>query len=84
MCGPNTHFGGLDIPFVEGEGEVLYHVDHLPLAEGTYVLSVSAHNQMDTLMYDYHDRLYAFKVCQFDDPREKGIVRLRGEWRWED
>jgi hypothetical protein len=54
------------------------------LAEGTYVLSVSAHNQMDTLMYDYHDRLYAFKVCQFDDPREKGIVRLRGEWRWED
>jgi lipopolysaccharide transport system ATP-binding protein len=84
VCGPNTHFGGLDIPFVEGEGEVLYRVDHLPLVEGTYVLSVSAHNQMDTLMYDYHDRLYAFKVCQFGGSREKGIVRLRGEWRWQD
>ncbi|MGD8967676.1 MAG: ABC transporter ATP-binding protein [Anaerolineae bacterium] len=83
ICGPNTHFAGLDIPYVEGEGEVLYRVDRLPLTEGTYVLSVSAHNRADTVMYDYHDRLYAFRVCQFGRAQEKGIVWLDGEWTWE-
>jgi lipopolysaccharide transport system ATP-binding protein len=83
VCGPNTHFGGLDIPAVQGTGEVLYRVDHLPLVEGTYLLSVSAHNRMDTVMYDYHDRLYAFRVCEFDSRAGRGVVTLRGDWRWE-
>jgi hypothetical protein len=82
ICGPNTHFAGLDIPFVEGEGVVFYRVDQIPLMEGGYVLSVSAHNRADTVMYDYHDRLYAFKVCQFGRSQEKGIVWLDGEWTW--
>jgi lipopolysaccharide transport system ATP-binding protein len=84
VCGPNTRFGGLSIHSVDGEGEVLYHVDHLPLEEGTYALSISAHNRMDTLMYDYHDRLYPFKVCQFGGSRERGVVRLLGEWQCQD
>jgi hypothetical protein len=84
VCGPNTHFGGLDIPFVEGAGEVLYRVDHLPLVEGTYLLSLSAHNRLDTVMYDYHDRLYAFRICQFDSCGRKGVVKLRGDWEWTD
>jgi lipopolysaccharide transport system ATP-binding protein len=82
ICGPNTHFGGLDIPSIEGVGEVLYEVDHLPLLEGTYLLSVSAHNRADTVMYDYHDRLYVFKVCRFGQSQENGIVWLDGEWTW--
>lgn len=82
VCGPNTHFAGLDIPFVEGEGDVLYRVAHLPLMEGSYLVSVAAHNQADTVMYDYHDRLYTFKVRQVGRGERYGLVRMGGEWEW--
>ena len=82
VCGPNTLFGDLDIPLVEGPGEMLYRVDHLPLLEGSYLLSVSAHNRADTVMYDYHDRLYAFRVCQFKRSEGSGVIALKGEWSW--
>jgi lipopolysaccharide transport system ATP-binding protein len=80
VCGPNTQFAGLDIPFVEGEGDVLYRVDSLPLLEGTYLVSVSAHNQADTVMYDYHDSLYTFRVRQVEKDERYGLVSLQGEW----
>ena len=84
VCGPNTRFAGLDIPFVEGEGSVSYYVDQLPLMEGSYFASVSAHNQADTVMYDYHDRLYTFKVRQTGKGERYGLVSLRGVWKWEE
>ncbi len=82
VCGPNTHFAGLDIPFIEGEGEVLYRVDRMPLMEGTYFLSLSAHNQLDTAMYDYHDRLYTFRVRQVQGEERYGLASLQGRWEW--
>jgi lipopolysaccharide transport system ATP-binding protein len=84
ICGPNTQFASLDIPFVEGEGDIWYRVDDLPLMEGTYFVSVSAHNQADTVMYDYHDRLYSFKVRQVGKGERYGLMRLGGEWEWRD
>lgn len=84
ICGPNTQFASLDIPFVEGEGDVWYRVHCLPLMEGTYYVSVSAHNQTDTVMYDYHDRLYSFKVRQVGKDERYGLVSLSGEWGWHD
>jgi lipopolysaccharide transport system ATP-binding protein len=83
ICGPNTHFEGLDIPFVEGAGEVWYRVEHLPLMEGSYLLSVSAHNRADTEMYDFHDRQHAFTVCHFPPAKSSGVVELGGEWTQE-
>jgi lipopolysaccharide transport system ATP-binding protein len=82
ICGPNTQFAGLDIPFVEGEGTILYRVARLPLMEGTYLLSVSAHNQADTVMFDCQDRLHGFKVCQFEASEQSGVVNIEGEWEW--
>jgi lipopolysaccharide transport system ATP-binding protein len=82
VCGPNTRFADLDIPFVEGEGDVVYRVGSLPLMEGTYFVSVSAHNRADTVMYDYHDRLYTFKVRQVAKGERYGMVSLSGEWEW--
>jgi hypothetical protein len=51
---------------------------------GTYLVSVAAHTRVDTTMYDYHDRLYAFKVCQFEECEQAGAVDIGGEWKWED
>ena len=80
VCGPNTTLAGLQIPAVEGDGEIVYRVDQLPLMEGTYLVSVSAHDKADTTMYDYHDRLYAFAVRQTGAGERYGLVSLNGRW----
>lgn len=82
LCGPNTDFSGLRIPFIDGEGDVLYCIESLPLMEGTYLVSASVHNQADTVMYDYHDRAHAFRVRQVEDGERYGLISLRGEWTW--
>jgi ABC-type polysaccharide/polyol phosphate transport system ATPase subunit len=82
VCGPNTAFSGLRMPFIEGEGVVYYRVGALPLMEGTYLLSVAVHNQADTVMYDYHDRLYAFRVRQVGTGERYGLVTMEGTWEW--
>jgi len=81
ITGPNTQFAGLDIPVVEGEGIVTYTIPALPLLEGLYYISVSAHNWEDTEMFDYHDRMYGFWVLP--GARERyGIMTMLGNWMW--
>jgi lipopolysaccharide transport system ATP-binding protein len=81
IAGPNTQFAGYEIPGVTGEGAVLYTVPSLPLLEGTFYVSVAAHNWEDTEMYDYHDRLYPFRILPSEGERY-GLVTLEGTWSW--
>ena len=81
ITGPNTQFAGYEIPCVQGEGVIRYTVPSLPLLGGTYYVSVAAHNWEDTEMYDYHDRLYPFRVLQLERACY-GVVTLRGGWSW--
>lgn len=81
ITGPNTQFAGLNIPYIEGEGMITYTIPSLPLLEGLYLLSVSSHNWEDTEMFDYHDRIYAFRVLPSEGERY-GVVTLQGKWIW--
>lgn len=81
VAGPNTDFGNLTIPAVEGEGEVVYHIPSLPLLAGGYSISAAAINRSDTEMYDYHDRAYQFRVHTGSTRERFGVVTLNGEWR---
>lgn len=81
VTGPNTHLAGQDIPGIEGRGTVKFTIPALSLLEGIYYLSVSCHNQEETEMFDYHDRLYTFYVVPARRERY-GIVTLGGEWSW--
>jgi lipopolysaccharide transport system ATP-binding protein len=83
ISGPNTHFSGLVLPSLHGRGTIVYTVPSLPLLDGRYDVSVSAHNRSDTEMFDYHDRAYSFRVAQREaGPRERyGFITLRGEWQ---
>jgi lipopolysaccharide transport system ATP-binding protein len=83
ICGPNTSFAGLRIPVVEGEGEIVYRVPALPLMPGTYYVSVAAHNRADTVMYDYHDRAYAFQVHPGPVGERYGMFTLGGTWAFQ-
>ncbi|MEA3346196.1 MAG: ABC transporter ATP-binding protein [Chloroflexota bacterium] len=83
ICGPNTNFGGLYIPFVEGEGQVVYHIPSLNLLEGKYLLSIAVVNGEDTETYDYHDRAYSFRVYPGESQERYGLITLNGNWRIE-
>lgn len=80
ICGPNTAFAGLYLPAAEGDGLVRYRVPRLPLLAGTYFVSVAAHNRADTVMYDYHDRVYPFRVYPGPTGERYGMFTLQGEW----
>lgn len=80
ICGPNTHFGGLEIAAVEGTGQVVYTIPALPLLEGAYQITIAAHNQDDTEIFDYHDRLYPFRVYPGKSLERYGLVTLNGNW----
>jgi lipopolysaccharide transport system ATP-binding protein len=80
ICGPNTNFSGLRIPFVAGTGQVIYRIPRLPLMDGAYLISVAVTNRADTEMYDYHDRTYACRVSVGASHERYGVVALDGEW----
>ncbi len=82
VTGPNTQFAGLDIPVVEGEGIVTYRIPALPLLAGLYHISVSAHNWEDTEMFEYHDRVYPFRILSTEGERF-GVVTTMGVWNWQ-
>jgi hypothetical protein len=81
LTGPNTHFGGLDIPYLEGEGEVVCQIPALPLLSGEYLISVASHNRADTEMFDYHDRVYRFRVHTGKIREPYGLVTLGSSWQ---
>ncbi len=83
ISGPNTSFAGLTLPTLEGAGTITYTVPYLPLLEGLYEFSVAAVNRDDTEIYDYHDRLYPFRVVNEKGKMREhyGLMTLRGEWK---
>jgi len=83
ITGPNTTFAGMDLGVVEGPGTVIYTIPYLALLEGLYSFTVATVNQEDTIIYDYHDRLYAFRVNNHGEnvSERYGLMTMRGEWK---
>lgn len=80
ICGPNTRFDDIQIPEAAGTGIVEYRIPMLPLLAGTYEVSVAATNFEDSEMFDYHDRLYPFRVYPGDVKEKYGLLTMRGSW----
>jgi len=81
IAGPNTRFGGLEIPRLKPVGSVTYTIPALPLLEGQYAISVAVVNSADSETYDYHDRRYPFQVHPGQANERYGLITLGGEWR---
>jgi ABC-type polysaccharide/polyol phosphate transport system ATPase subunit len=82
LSGPNTKFGGLEIPAVKGSGVITYRIPCLPLLAGRYKVSVAVVDGGDDETLDYHDRLYEFQVYPSSGERY-GFVTLGGAWQVE-
>lgn len=80
VAGPNTQFNEYEIPWIEGVGTVQYTVPHLPLLEGTYYISVAAHDARESKIFDYHDQLYSFRVYRGKSRERYGLITLGGDW----
>ena len=80
LTGPNTRTGGLTIPDVEGDGEVRYTIDHLPLLPGRYVVSVSAYDYHLVEPLDHRERVATFTVTEGGTLERFGKVTLGGTW----
>ncbi len=81
LFGPNTRFGGLDLPRLDGDGVVSFTIPALPLLEGQYVLSAAVVNHEDTATFDYHDRAYRFRVAYSPARAGYGLVQVPGTWQ---
>ena len=78
VYGTNTDIEEYRSERLEGEAEVVFHVDSLDLVEGTYKLDVAAHRRTGA-PYDYHRSLYTFRVKS----RIKDVGVHRPKHRWE-
>ena len=85
ITGPNTSQAGKKLPELKGSGKIIYKIAHLPLLEGLYHVSVAVVNQDDSETYDYHDRIYPFRVVnQGQEQVERyGLITLNGLWEHE-
>jgi len=80
LAGPNTMTSHFDIQAVEGRGYVDYHIEHLPLLEGQYELSVSVYDDTLKHAYDHHHRLYPFKVQSGKLHQVQGFLYIPCTW----
>ena len=82
ITGPNTALAHFEIPSVYGKGRITYKIPFLPVLEGLYQFSVAAINHDDTEMFDYHDRVYPFRVINRSGKIQEpyGLVTMAGEW----
>ncbi len=87
LTGPNTSHTGLKLPELNGPGSITYQVDRLPLLEGLYYVSVAVVNEDDSEIFDYHDRLYPFRVVNSRSPDQTthveryGLLTMGGSWQ---
>ncbi|HOC17289.1 MAG TPA: ABC transporter ATP-binding protein [Vicinamibacterales bacterium] len=79
VYGTNTDIEEYRSERLEGEAEVVFHIDSLDLVEGTYKLDVAAHRRSGA-PYDYHRSLYTFRVKS--RVKDVGIYRPRHRWEF--
>jgi len=82
--GPNTKFAGYPIDAIEGEGEIRYIIESLPLLEGTYQFSATCYDYDCVHPYDHHHRMYTFRVQRGEVREEFGMFYIPSRWEHRD
>jgi hypothetical protein len=65
---------------VEGDGEVRYRLEALPLLPGHYTLSAAVYDERELHPFDHHHQCYPFRVVGVDDVERYGVLALQGRW----
>lgn len=76
----NTLMARVDVPDLNGRGEILFEIDRLELAAGNYFLDVGIFESDWKHAYDYHWHAYPFTVE--GAPAHKGILAPPCRWKF--
>ena len=79
VYGTSSHKDRIVIDEVEGQGYLDFTIPTLTLLSGSYEITVAIFDEEDIYKYDYHTRLYPFKVK--NARRDEGVARVKHEWR---
>ncbi|MGH3744825.1 MAG: ABC transporter ATP-binding protein [Mycobacteriales bacterium] len=76
----DTGHAKLDLPDIDGPGELVFHVPNLMLLPNHYDLTVSVHDRSRTDTYDFVRNAYPFRMTPGPERHGGGFVRLAGAW----
>lgn len=83
LSGPNTRFGGLPLPPLDGCGLIRYRIPELRLQPGRYLLSASIYDERLVHAYDHWEFCLSFDIYPHaSSPRCFGPLALGGSWEW--
>ena len=79
--GPNNVSDGVEITYIDGSGWVDYTIEHLPLNQVAYELTVAIYDHDSIHPYDHQHRLHRLEVHAPGFWAEEGVVHMAGLWQ---
>jgi ABC-2 type transport system ATP-binding protein len=80
LYGTNTRILGVPVPAADGDGEMTFDFDRIPLLDGTYLVTLAIQTNDEGTVYDWREQQYQFEVM--NPTRTAGLVSLPLEVRF--
>jgi ABC-type polysaccharide/polyol phosphate transport system ATPase subunit len=74
IFGANTKIVEVPVPVADGDGEVTFDFEHVPLLDGTYLVTLAIQSSDEGTVHDWRDQQYQFEVM--NPSRVAGLVAL--------
>ena len=62
LHGSSTLSEGVNVGHLEGQGEITFAFEQIPLFDGEYAITVCVTSSDGELIYDWHEQRYRFEV----------------------
>ena len=69
-----TKIAGVTVPVADGDGQVTFDFEHIPLLDGTYLVTLAIQSTDEGTVHDWSDQQYQFSVM--NPARTVGLVSL--------
>jgi len=74
LFGTNTRILGVEVPKADGDGEMSFSFERVPLLDGTYLVTLAIQTSDEGTVYDWHEQRYRFEVM--NPGRTSGAVAM--------
>jgi ABC-2 type transport system ATP-binding protein len=74
IFGANTKIVDVPVPVADGDGEVTFDFEHVPLLDGTYLVTLAIQSTDEGTVHDWRDQQFQFEVM--NPSRVAGLVAL--------
>jgi len=74
IYGTNTEIVGVKMPLADGDNEVVLDFEHVPLLDGTYLVTLAIQSTDEGTVHDWREQQYQFSVM--NPARTGGLVSL--------